>query len=317
MIVCISANPALDRRLRVENFVPGDVNRARSSEILPGGKAAHVAMAARALGEQTVWVAFLGGPIGEQCGQELRALDIEVVPVRTHAPTRVNLEIIDNAGSITEILEPGGTPSHDELQQMLRVLEVQLAGKWKGTLVALSGSLPVGVPADFYSCLIEMAHAAGSKVFLDTSGDALKTGLTSGPDFVKPNRKEAEALLDRALNTPADAQKAVKELMKRGARSAALTLAAEGLVWSESLQGPTWCARPPQIRPVSTVGSGDVTLAGFAYARQHGWHGEPAVRFATACGVANCLAKLEGRINLQDVESLIPQIQVTCLPDVR
>ena len=51
-IVCVSANPAMDRRLRVESLAVGEVNRAKSAQGLAGGKAAHVAMAARALEAQ-------------------------------------------------------------------------------------------------------------------------------------------------------------------------------------------------------------------------------------------------------------------------
>ena len=50
MLVCISANPAIDRRVRLENIAVGEINRALSAEPFPGGKAAHVAMVAKALG---------------------------------------------------------------------------------------------------------------------------------------------------------------------------------------------------------------------------------------------------------------------------
>jgi len=310
MIVCFSANPALDRRLRVSQFVLGEVNRAHSSEILPGGKAAHVAMAARALGERTVWVAFLGGTIGEQCATEMRKLDLELVSVRTRASTRVNLEVIDKSGQITELLEPGGTPDAEEREAMLRICQKQLRGEWKNALVVISGSLPAGTPANFYSSLIATARSAGSKVFLDTSGDALQAGLEANPDFVKPNRKEAETLLGRSVSSLSEAQDAAALIIARGARSVAVTLGAEGLVWKESREGPTWIANPPRLSAVSTVGCGDVTLAGFAYAFERGWQGEKTVRFATACGAANCLAKLEGQIALPDVEALLPQIIV-------
>jgi len=313
-IVCISANPALDRRLRVRTLALGETNRALSAEILPGGKAAHVAMASRALGSRTAWIAFVGGAIGEQCANELERLEIEVVPIRTEAPTRVNLEVIDAAGAITELLEPGSSPTQVECENMLRTCENRFRENWKHALVVISGSLPAGVPPTFYTLLIQTARAAGAKVFLDTSGEAFSANLRARPDFVKPNRKEAEAVLGVRIRSSADAQNAVAELIARGAHSSAITLGSEGLVWQESARGPAWMARPPQLDAISTVGCGDVTLAGFAYASQQGWMGEEAVRFATACGAANCLARWEGRINFKDVESLLPRIEVSQLP---
>src|ERR1700733_2534723 len=107
-IICVSANPAMDRRVYVDSLIPGEVNRGRDSLAVPGGKAAHVAMAACSLGIGANWIGFLGGAIGEQVEVELRKLAVDVSPIRTAASTRVNLEIIENSGKITEVLEPGG-----------------------------------------------------------------------------------------------------------------------------------------------------------------------------------------------------------------
>ncbi len=68
MIICISANPAIDRRLWVTELRAGQVNRALSARSAPGGKAAHVAMAARALDAEVTWLGFLGGAMGEGVG---------------------------------------------------------------------------------------------------------------------------------------------------------------------------------------------------------------------------------------------------------
>jgi tagatose 6-phosphate kinase len=64
------------------------------------------------------------------------------------------------------------------------------------------------------------------------------------------------------------------------------------------------------LRAITTVGCGDTMFAGFAFAALQGWTGERALRFATACGAANCLAQFEGRICLTDVSLLIPQIEI-------
>lgn len=309
-IVCISCNPALDRRLRIHSVVPGDVLRAQRSEALPGGKAAHVAMAASALGAHTKWIGFLGGAIGEEVAAGLQKLGIEVVAIHSERSTRVNLELIEDSGRITEVLEPGGDPGSASRAEMLRFCTQGLSDGWKGAVVAVSGSLPPDVPVDFYASLIDAAHAAGSKVFLDTSGDALRVGLEAKPDFVKPNGKEAGNLLGRPLRGVEEVLAAAHELIRRGARSAAVTMGAEGLVWLESENGPAWSARPPRLNPVSSVGCGDTTLAGFAFALLQGFITEKALRLAAACGAANCMAEFTGRISAHDVQILIPQVEL-------
>jgi|SRR5580704_6237532 1-phosphofructokinase family hexose kinase len=313
-ILCVSANPAVDRRVYLDALIPGEVNRARSSLAMSGGKAAHVAMAARALGVEASWIGFLGGAIGEQVEAELRKLTIEVSPIRTASATRVNLEVIEDSGRITEVLEPGGQITGDEQTEFLRLFTQNLSGSWKGALVAIPGSLPPGLPADFYAQLIDVARKAGSKVFLDTSGKALNEGIAAEPDFVKPNRKEVEVLLGRALPNAQAVAVAAREIISRGARSVAITMGAEGLVWLESKDCPAWFAQPPKLRAISTVGCGDTTFAGFAYAALQGLKSEDALRFATACGAANCVAELEGRISLTDVENLLPKVTIKSLP---
>jgi len=310
-ILCISANPAIDRRLRVPGLILGSVSRAQSAQALPGGKAAHVAMSVKALGTRAVWIGFIGGANGEAVVEGLRQLEIDVVPIKTRSSTRLNVEVIEDSGRITEILEPGSPPDEEERSRMISRLTEGLHNEWRGAPVVISGSLPPGTPPEFYKELIVVAHANGSRALLDTSGEALRTCIESKPSFIKPNRSEAEALVGHRISDFDSAIVAARDAIKRGARSTAVTLGAEGLIWLESEAGPAWVARPPQLQPISTVACGDATVAGFAFAFAEQMAGEKALRLAAACGAANCLAKLEGRISAADVEALIPRIQIS------
>jgi 1-phosphofructokinase family hexose kinase len=313
-IVCVSANPAMDRRLRVVSLTAGEVNRVKSAQGFAGGKAAHVAMAACALSARAAWVGFLSGAIGQECARQLALLGIQIAVIPTASSTRVNLEIIDELGRVTEILEPGTAPSVEESDEFLRACVRGIRDEWKPAVLVISGSLPVGLRADFYVALIEAARAANTKVFVDTSGEALRESAKAHPDFVKVNRAEAEALAGRPLATLQDVILAVRIIVDRGVGTAAITLGRDGLIWLERKGGPLWQARPPQMKAISTVGSGDATLAGFAHAAAQGISGEEAVRLATACGAANCVAHAPGRIELATVQALTPQIEVQRLP---
>ena len=309
-IVCVSANPAMDRRLRVASLAVGEVNRATSAQGFAGGKAAHVAMAVRALGARAAWAGFLGGAIGQECARQLVGLGIEVVPIATASSTRVNLEIIDDAGRVTELLEPGVAPSVEERDEFLRACARGIREQWKPAVLVISGSLPAGLGADFYVALIEGACAANTRVFVDTSGEGLRESVKARPDFVKINRGEAEALVGRRLATVDEVVQAARKIVEGGVGSAAITLGREGLIWLERKDGPAWQARPPQMNGISAVGSGDATLAGFARAAAQSISGEEALRLAAACGAANCMAPAPGRIELARVEALAPQIAV-------
>ncbi|MGC1687195.1 MAG: hexose kinase [Candidatus Acidiferrales bacterium] len=313
-IICVSVNPAMDRRLRLGSLAVGEVNRAETAHGFAGGKAAHVAMAARALAAKAVWIGFLGGPIGEECSRQMNDLGIQVVSIPTVSSTRVNLEIIEDSGRVTEILEPGVGPTAAEKENFVQKCTEAVRKHGKGTVLVISGSLPVGLKPNFYVSLIQAAREAGAKVFIDTSGDALRASSEANPDFVKTNRFEAESLLGRPLKTTEEVVRAASEIIQRGSASAAITLGREGLVWIERKNGPVWIARPPRMNLISTVGCGDATLGGFARASAQGIEGEDALRLAAACGAANCIASAPGRIELAVVQSLIPQIEVQQLP---
>jgi 1-phosphofructokinase family hexose kinase len=288
----------------------GEINRAKSAEGFAGGKAAHVAMAARAMGSNVVWTGFLGGAVGEECARQLKDLDIQVVSISTASSTRVNLEIIEDSGRVTEILEPGAGPTTGERDEFLRLCAEGTQGSWKGGLLVISGSLPSGVGPEFYVSLIEGARKAGAKVFLDTSGEALRGSLKSEPGLVKPNRTEAETIVNRPLRTDRDAVSAAREIIGCGAASAAITLGRDGIIWVERKDGSAWLARPPAMNVISTVGCGDATLAGFALAASQDMSAEETVRLAGACGAANSVAFAPGRIEKVKVLELLPKIEV-------
>jgi 1-phosphofructokinase family hexose kinase len=309
-ILCVSANPGMDRRLHLKSIVVGGINRAISAQGFAGGKAAHVAMAARALLSKTAWIAFLGGAIGEECAKQMESLDVRVVSLPAASPTRVNLEIIEESGQITEILEPGGEPAPGEAQEFLLTCRKEIERAGQHALLVISGRLPAGLAPSLYRMLIEAARAAGVKTFVDSSGEALRVSVDAQPRFLKANRQEAEELVDKPIQTIQEAVAAAQEIIRLGAASAAITLGAEGLIWVETKNGPVWKAQPPRLKVISTVGCGDATLAGFAHAAVQGIAGEKAIRLAAACGAANCSAVAPGRIELATVHALLPQVEV-------
>src|SRR6185369_10033 len=84
-ILCVSANPGVDRRITLPSLRLGEVNRASSADPMAGGKAAHVAFAAKTLGAEVRWLAFLGGPEGESCREGIAARGIVPIPVSIQA----------------------------------------------------------------------------------------------------------------------------------------------------------------------------------------------------------------------------------------
>lgn len=310
MLVCISANPAIDRRLRLENIAVGEINRALSAQPFPGGKAAHVAMVAKALGVDVMWVGFLGGAAGEQCESGLSAFGVPLTVIRTQSETRANLELVSADGKVTEILEPGGAVTEGEVERLLTTCRDLFAESERGTQVALSGSLPPGAPPDLYAELIRLAHFYGCRTLLDTSGEALRQGLNAAPDFVKPNRNEASDFAKHPVDSADSAAEVTRKFLAAGAKSVAISLGAEGMIWQRSADSDLFVSHPSPLTNCSPVGCGDAALAGFAAAHERGLSDEETLRLATACGSANCLADAPGRVDRDDVSRIAQQIRV-------
>ena len=310
MLVCISANPAIDRRLRLENIAVGEINRALSAQPFAGGKAAHVAMVAKALGIDVMWVGFLGGAAGEQCESGLSAFGVPLTVIRTESETRANLELVSADGKVTEILEPGGAVTEGEVERLLTTCRDLFAESERGTQVALSGSLPPGAPPDLYAELIRLAHLYGCRTLLDTSGEALRHGLNAAPDFVKPNRNEASEFANYPVDSADNVTEATQKFFAAGAKSVAISLGADGMIWQRTSEGDLFVSQPSPLANCSPVGCGDAALAGFAVAYERGLSDEETLRLATACGSANCLADAPGRVDRDDVLRLAHEIRV-------
>jgi len=313
MFLCVSPNPAIDKRLTLPSLARGEIHRARTVQSLPGGKATHVAMVLHGLGDVTHWIGLCGGAAGAELVSGLRSLGIEPYPVATLAETRTNLEIIDDQGAVTEIREPGAAPSADELGAFERACHEHFAQSGGSTSVIFSGSLPEGVAPDLFARLIAFARASGCRTFLDTSGEPLRLATSAKPDFVKPNRDEAEALIGSLVDSPNSAVRVIERLLELGARSAAVSLGADGLLFSSGKNASVLFAPALSLQPRSTVGCGDAALAGFAHAIASNSSDEDALRLAAACAAANCFADSPGAVRWEAIRKYQSRVRVHTL----
>jgi 1-phosphofructokinase family hexose kinase len=309
MFICVSLNPAIDKRLELASLTRGQVLRARQARSFPGGKSTHVAMVLQTLGELPHWVGPCGGTTGAELIAGLSTLGIDAHVCPTRHLTRTNLEIIEEDGTVTEILEPGCSPSTVEFAELEKTC-ARLFAKSKNTPVIFSGSLPAGAPSETYATLLALAHKSDCRTFLDVSGEPLRIALSTRPHFVKLNRDETSELLGVKIESLSSATAAVKKLVTLGARSAAISMGADGLLYYPSESSSIFFAPAISLQPKSTVGCGDAAMAGFARAIASNSSPEEVLRLAVACGTANCLAESPGAAKLEDIQRFQSQVRV-------
>ncbi|MGB7722110.1 MAG: 1-phosphofructokinase [Bryobacteraceae bacterium] len=282
MIATVTLNPALDKTMAIRGFAIGATNRASIEQIDAGGKGINVAKAARQLGCPAIALGFLAGSNGRWIADALQAMgipcDFEWVP----GETRVNLKIKDPlTGTETEINEPGFQVGADHVQSLKRKIDEQ-AGQC--SVMVFSGSLPPGVPPEIYAEFIRIARNRGAQTILDTAGAALKYGIAAGPDLIKPNRAEAEEVLETRIDGVAALVGAARRLLELGARVVVLSLGADGALAVSPRE--RWRAWSPSVTAASGIGAGDAMVAALAVAMTRGLALADALRLATAAGAA-------------------------------
>lgn len=294
MIVTLTAHPAIDRLVSLDGVLErGAVLRTGAATDQPGGKGINVARVVQAAGVPVVAVV----PVAPHDAL-LRSLAPTALPVRAvdvNGSTRVNLTLAEPDGTTTKLNAPGVPLSGAELEHLAdALLDAAVGATW----VALCGSMPPGVPDDWYARLLPRLRATGARIAVDTSGpalDAVLGGVGHAPDLVKPNGHELVELIGGDADAiEADPELAAVEAQRlraeRGPAEVLLTLGATGAVLATE-RGTWFCASPP-ITPRSTVGAGDSSLAGLLLAREAGQDDADATATAVAHGSA--AASLEG-----------------------
>ncbi|MEE1732859.1 1-phosphofructokinase [Streptomyces sp. BE282] len=278
MILTVTPNPSLDRTYELPELVRGTVLRATADRVDPGGKGVNVSRAVAAAGHRTVAVAPMGGPEGALLARLLGEHGIEAAGVPVTGSTRINITLVEPDSTLTKINAAGPELSPAEAEDVLEAVRTSAAAAdW----IACCGSLPRGLPPQWYAELVARSHRAGTRIALDTSGPALTAALREGPDVIKPNAQELAEAVGRPLATVGDALKAAEELRARGARSVLASLGADGQLLVEASGAYFATARVETVR--SNVGAGDASLAGFLTA---GGQGPGALASAVAHGAA-------------------------------
>ena len=306
MILCVNPNAAIDKTVIVRSFQLDEIHRPEQVMAFPGGKGCNVARALNTLGEQPVVTGWVGGFAGQFIEAGLHHEGIETAFVQTDFESRTCLSILDpDRNTLTEIYEKG-EPVPPEQVEALKVRFREVAATCAA--VTFSGSLPAGVPTDFYAQLIAIAREVGVLVMLDSSGEALRHGVAAGPDLIKPNKKEFGDLAQRPLGDMDDYAAAAADISTRCGAVVVLSLGPEGALAARGNDVLHGC--PPHVEARSAVGSGDCMLAGLTYGLTHGFGLEDALRYGVAAGTANTLRLGAGNFALEDFERIRPAVRV-------
>ncbi|HET6967361.1 MAG TPA: 1-phosphofructokinase [Ornithinibacter sp.] len=310
MIVTLTPNPSVDRAIVIDALHRGEVHRASSSRVDPGGKGVNVSRALAAQGAATLAVLPAGGPEGHLMEELLDAAGVARRSVPVAGSLRMNISVLEPDGTTTKLNEPGPLLSAAEVEALLDATLAAAEDEGAAWVVGC-GSLPPGVPNELYAGLVTRLRGRGVRVAVDSSGAPMPLAVAARPHLVKPNHEELAELVEHPLPTLGDVHAAARDLVADGIEVVAVSLGGDGalLVTADEVVH----ARASITAPLSTVGAGDCMLAGLLHGLSSGLPADAALAAAVTWGAA--AVTLPGsRVPTPDDLLGIP-VEVTRTPD--
>ena len=297
-IITLTMNPALD--------VTADADRVRHTEKVrcdgqrydAGGGGVNVARFVHALGGSAAAVFTAGGLTGSRLIDLVDEAGVPNIPVPISGSTRESFTVNEvSTGKQYRFVLRGPVLTAEEQTRCLDVLRATAAS---AQFVVASGSLPPGVPPDFYARVADICSETGCRLILDSSGGGL-SHAAAGVYLLKPSVRELRECVGRPLATEGDQVAAARELVDRGiAEAVVVSLGPDGALLVTDAVSQRFSAVPVEV--VSGVGAGDAMVAGIAVALTRGWSLTDAVRYGISASAAKLLTPGTSSFAADDVD---------------
>ena len=306
-IITLTINPAVDISTSVKKMMPFTKMRCAPAHRDPGGGEINVARVLKRLGAQATAIYPAGGATGQSLAALVEGEGVRSIVIPTLNDTREDVTIFDETtGEQFRLVFPGALLNEFEWQQCVDAIARITP---QAAFVIASGSLPAGVPADFYGRVAQASKGLG-KVIVDTSGTSLKAALEVGVYLIKPNLREFQELAGIASADEASLIEAGRYLFDRyGIEIIALSMGPDGALLMS--RDAAWRANGLPIEPASVSGAGDSFLGAMVWSLVSDGRLDMALRYGVAGGSAALLNPGTELCRVEDVHRLASEVIVT------
>ena len=305
-IVTLTINPAVDVSTSVKKMVPFTKMRCAQAHRDPGGGGINVARVLKRLGIEATAIYPAGGATGQLLATLLEREGVRSIAIPAANPTREDITIFDETTREQfRLVFPGAALGEIEWQECLGSIARITPPP---AFVIASGSLPAGVPHDFFG-KVAQASNAHSRVIVDTSGPFLKAALEAGVYLIKPNLREFWELAGIAASDEATLIEAGHRLFDR--------YRIEVIAISMGPEGALLMTREMALRanglpmdPISVSGAGDSFLGAMVWSLTNDSSLDTALRYGVAGGSAALLNPGTELCRPEDVHRLACEVIV-------
>ena len=307
MILTVTLNPLLERRIVYNNIKIGSVNRNGKIELNAGGKGINVSRQLNNLGIDNLALTFAGGSVGREFNNVLHQEQIKSVLIHTESKTREALIFIDESGkSVTSCFSLNSDINSREVDEFNVKLEKMIPNY---EMIILSGSSPCIETNSVFPSAIEWAIKHDKIVICDTYGDHLQDCYDAAPTIIHNTIEEIEKSLNIKLQNDDVKNNFLTSLYSKNIKQAYLTEGDKPFVASNF--DYHFSIIPPSVQSIDSTGSGDAFVAGVAY----GWHYdlvyEDTLKTAVALGSANASVFDVCNVKINDFEGLKTSVIIT------
>ncbi|MDE1918133.1 MAG: 1-phosphofructokinase family hexose kinase [Sphingomonadales bacterium] len=221
-IATLTMNPTIDIAYDVARLIPTKKLRTGDEIYSPGGGGLNVGRVLARLGNAVTCFFLSGGATGHALNELVKQQGIIAHHVAIHGSTRLATVVHEHeTGQEFRLIPPGPNVTAQECQDCMAAVAAA-----RFDLLVMSGSLPPGVPANFFARLKANLSGRVTKFFLDTSGEALSMALAVGGwRLIKPSLDELKQFCGKDLISTQDVGEAAMKLVRDGkAELVAVTL---------------------------------------------------------------------------------------------
>ena len=310
MIITLTPNPSVDRTLVVDRLKFNEILRAAPAQLDWGGKGLNISRGLNVLGQPSLALAWVGGGAGKMLEDGLNKLGIKTDFVWVDGETRTNTVVQEESNDWYMLVnETGPHVPAGAIDEM-----IAKANKYAnpGDIWVVAGSLPPGVPEDFYANLIRMLKAKGVHVIFDATAAPFKLGIKEIPWLLYPEVTEAERLVGFEIKNFDMAKRAAMNFLQQGIEYVVLMLENGGvLISSKSLMV---MASPLKVPLCRVTGARGALLAGFVDGFVRQLPLDEIARRAAAFRAAYISNKDYSTIQRENFMELIPKVEIRSIP---
>lgn len=309
MILTVTLNPLLERRLVFKEVELGKNNRAQKESFAAGGKGINVSRQLSCLHMESLAFTFLGGNNGKILRGLLNSENINFTAVQTKSETRTASVIIEEGkerlttffGLNGEITQQESDEFKTKLKKMIENCEI----------VIFSGSSPSATTDDIFPYGIEMAHEFDKISICDTYGSHLEECLKNAPTVIHNNIDETASSLKTSFSGEKDVLEYMQSLYSKGIKQVYMTSGPKP-VYAANFDF-LYRAEAPLVKELDATGSGDAFTAAIAYGMHNAMTFEQTLSFALAVGALNAASWEVCKVDISRVAETGKDVKISTL----